>query len=81
MSHHAQVKPDFYIQFSDRDVRGIPQGYRGVTVVKMGWKWVSCRLTATGKPFKMRRGTWDEMTKHPVEASSASTVKSENSEL
>lgn len=66
MSHHAQVKPDFYIQFSDRDVRGVPQGYRGVVVEKLGWKWVSCRLSATGKPFKIRRHYWDAMKKTTV---------------
>ena len=81
MSHHAQAKPDFYIQFSDRDVRGIPQGYCGVTVEKMGWKWVSCRLTATGRHFKMRRSVWDGMTKHPAEALSDQPVNSENSEF
>jgi hypothetical protein len=52
ISRPAPGKPDYFIQFSDRDVRGIPQGYRGVVVEKMGWKWVSCRLSATGKPLR-----------------------------
>jgi len=58
--------PDYFVQFSDRDVRGVPQGYRGVAVEQLGWKWAHCVLTGTGKRFKVRRSIWDSMTKHPV---------------
>ena len=57
------LRPDYFIYFTDRDVKGVPQGYRGVAVEKVGWKWVSCRLSATGKPFKMRRSVWDALKK------------------
>lgn len=69
------TQPDYFIYFQDRDVQGVPCGYRGVVVKKVGWKWVSLVLSATGKNFRVRRKVWDDLPKTPI----APRVNSENS--
>lgn len=55
-------KPDRYVQF-DNEAPRIGSGFRGVTILKIGRKWVRIKETATDRVARLPRRTWEDLTK------------------
>lgn len=55
-------RADLFVHFND-ECRGIGSGRRGITVIKVGRKWVRIRETATARSARLDRRVWEQISK------------------
>lgn len=55
-------KADVRVHFMD-EAPHIGSGRRGITIVALGHKWARIKETATGRPAKLKRALWDQLSK------------------
>lgn len=60
-----KLKPEFFIHFMG-EIPSFRDGRRGVTVKKIGTKWVYLICTCTGDTAKINVALWRSLPKHVV---------------